>query len=235
MTAIQAGAPPSSADDARRDRPGPPVPPPRRQRRVSLILVGLLTVAGGALGVASLVSNVTAESAVLVLARPIRAGQEVTPRHVTTARVESPDRLNVLDAGNRDSILGLIALVDLDAGTPLARTYFSAESVVGDGEALVAIPVGTQDIPGEELKAGQRVRIVAAPPELASIDGEPPRGPTTWDGRVFAVRHASSDSAAIETTTVSVIVTEGAAADIAAAVIDGRVRIVLLGGRGGVG
>lgn len=163
-------------------RPGAALPPTRPRVRVPELVVGILLVAGCALGVLVWHISATTTREALVLARPVGRGQLLTAADFAPAPVAGSGVVLVPYA-DRTRFEGRFAATDLAAGTPLADSLALAATPLPAGEALI----GRRLAPGlfpSGLAAGDAVVVVLVGEQPVVIAGT---------GRAPA---AASDSAA---------------------------------------
>jgi len=96
---------------------------------------------------------------VLVAAVDVARGERIDSKMLGTAVVSSDEDLPYLPVAEADVVAGLLAGVDLPAGTPLLASMLQERSPLGPAEALVGVTVDASKAP-IELAAGDRVRLV---------------------------------------------------------------------------
>lgn len=203
-------------------------PSARRQRkpRASWIALGLLVlVAFGLLG-AITVSRVASRQPVLALAQPIERGERLTAAHLTVANIGTDDGIALVEAADRDELLGLTATAGLAQGTLVARDHFTDGPSVPLGFSVVGLALAPGEYPTTTLRPGDMVAIVRTPtttPTEASSD------PTVLveSGEVFAIQVLSETA---HTAMISIVVPQDVVPDIASAAAEGRIRLALVGG-----
>ena len=122
--------------------------------RPSLLLVGLVMVIAAVLGVGALVTSVSGEEAILVMADTLPAGQVIAPSDLRIVNVsKDTGGLAVISSSQEASVVGRPAAVTLTAGSPVMLSELGP----------VQLPPG-QTIMGVLVKDGQY------PPALAVGD-----------------------------------------------------------------
>jgi len=97
---------------------------------------------------------------VLVLARAVPAGHEITAGDLTTAQVSGVE--GSVTADDASTILGQFAVVGLVPGQVLNHDALTTQALPSEGERMVAlnIPVGRLPV---GVEAGSAVEVLAAP------------------------------------------------------------------------
>jgi hypothetical protein len=135
----------------------------RPPRRTSLTLAGgLLAALIGGLLFVGVLSGVDDRHEVLVVARPVAAGEAIAPADLRSVRVGAETGVGLVSASAKERLVGRAAAVPLLPGALLAPGQ------VGSGQALIAGEgaVGLALAPGRfppGLQAGDRVTVVSAP------------------------------------------------------------------------
>lgn len=207
--------------------PLPRLPGPTRQRRPGLVAVTAVLVVGFALAGVVLVIRAGRTVPVLVVTRPVPAGQRVEAGDLGTARVGGTG-FAAISADQRGSVVGQTAAVPLAAGQLLVRQMLTAQPVPGPEMATVGLSLRPGQLPGDGLSAGDRVRVVTvSAPGAAGSDPAMER-PLLLAGEasVYSVR---PDPGAAGNTVVTVVVPAGQADLLAGYGGAGRVGLVEVG------
>jgi len=149
-----------------------------RRRRVPHLVVGLLLVVACTVGVVLLSQQMADRQPVLVVARPVTAGQVLTPADVTQANVAADAGVAVVEAGQLGEVLGRPAAVDLRPGSLLSEPLLGPAEVPAAGESVVALAVQPGRYP-PRLQAGASVLVVPVAGQTAPAEG--------WDAVVLDV------------------------------------------------
>lgn len=199
-------------------------PAPRRRVNVPWVVLGVLLVTGSGLAFVVLASHLSQRAAVLALAKPVAAGEVLTPAHLREARITT-GAVATIPARNRSQVVGRAAITALRAGTLLSHDLLASGLAVRPGRAIVGIALDPGELPVTTLRAGDRVLVVRVPPGDATAPGDASEPLLAWPAQVFDVRQAERASGM--TSLVSLEVADGNAPGIAAAAATKRVRLVL--------
>ncbi|MFP5376506.1 MAG: SAF domain-containing protein, partial [Acidimicrobiia bacterium] len=140
------------------------------RRSMPMALVGLLSLVIGAVVTAGLFLGGDDRQAVLVVARPVAAGQVIAAGDLAVGEA-SLSGAEALPASERAEVVGKTAAVGLAPGAVLAPSQLGARSGLGRGEAVVGVAVKAGQAPSG-LRAGTRVRVV----DTGGTAGVPPAG-----------------------------------------------------------
>lgn len=210
---------------AGRPRRGP-VPARGRRRRWPHLFVGLLLVAACAAGVVVLSQQLSERRPVLVLARPVVAGQVLTAADVTLARVAADAPVAVIGAERLPEVVGSTAAVDLRAGSLVTEAVLGPAEVPAAGESVVALGVKPGRYP-PRLRAGASVRVVpVASQDTGAAPANAPEG--GWDAVVLDV---AASEAAQSATVITLRLSDEHAGQVAALAED-TASVVLTSGGG---
>ncbi|MGF1662539.1 MAG: SAF domain-containing protein [Kineosporiaceae bacterium] len=202
------------------------LPAPPRERRPVLVALGLLLVAGGALSAGLLALRLDERSPVLVAARDIAAGQQITEDDLAEAPVAA-DGVELIRATAADQVVGTYAAAGIPAGRLLDTSMLARDGFLGDGLAAVGLAVPPGRLPAEGLEPGDRVSVVSVP------EGGPPRE-VSEDAVVSTVGGPPAEGSLTAPATgdgnelVTLVVPASDATDVAAAAIAGSFSLVLL-------
>ena len=187
------------------------------RRSMPMALMGLLSVVIGAVVAGGLFLGGDARQAVLVVARPVAAGQVIAAGDLAVAEA-SLSGAEALPASERAEVVGKTAAVGLVPGAVLAPSQLGARSGLGRGEAVVGLAVKAGQAPAG-LRAGTRVRVV----DTGGNAGVPPAAVVSSSAVVTDV-----DTSDTGTVVASLRVAEGDAVAVAAAGAAGRASLVVL-------
>lgn len=163
MTAVASPATGTNGTVGRRPR-GP----------ASRVSVGWLLLAGAAFALAAALILWTLSSAdertdVLVVVEPVAAGEPLTEAIMGTTRIASDDGFGrIYVASQRASVIGAIAVTDLEPGDLLGPSVLAARPAANNGERLVGVVLRTGRYP-VELKAGDTALAVNIDPNHAEL------------------------------------------------------------------
>lgn len=215
-----------SPGGADRDRPVGIDPGRARRKSLPLALVAVACMAVSIVAFVGLQLASSDRSPVLVVGRPVAAGAVISDDDLTVAQMASDPALRPIPVGNRDSVVGRTAAVDLVPGTLLVdEALGQARALTGD-QAIVGVEVAAASAPTLTLAVGDRVQLVETLSPSASGASGPSRT-VLAEGRVTDVAEASvtSSSGAVQ---LAVTVPSAAAPSIAAASADGRIAVVVV-------
>jgi hypothetical protein len=173
------------------DEPPAPASPTASRRSYPVLAAGLLAALVGALLFATIASGFDDRRSVLAVARPVAAGEVLSPDDLRTIKVTAGDGARLVAAEDLDRIVGRTAAVTLVAGSLLAPGHLGSAIGLGDGQAAVGLLLEPGRFP-PGLRSGDRVAVVSAPTGPLPASGETVRLGT---GVVEEVASASGTSA----------------------------------------
>jgi Flp pilus assembly protein CpaB len=127
--------------------------------RVPETVLGVLLVAGSALGGLVWYRSATAPQTVVVAAGDLPRGHVLTAADLRAATVSGVEGITLVAGDEARGLIGQAVRVDLSAGTPLTPAVVAETAPLDPGEALVATAVGPGQYP-PSLAAGDLVRVV---------------------------------------------------------------------------
>jgi flagella basal body P-ring formation protein FlgA len=195
-------------------------PPPKLRRRPLLVVASIAAVClGGLLGVWAYTSVTTTQEVVAVRSTVPR-GALISREHLVTVRIGVDPALKPIPAAQLDGVVGQRAAMDLPAGGLVTEGSLAATVIPAQDMSVVGVAVPATLLPGEPLKAGDQVRVVATPGQQGEVtDGEQRSSTATVVG---VYPNAESGQ-----TVVSVEVPYDQAAELAARAATGKVAVVL--------
>ena len=213
--------------DGQRSASGFRLESPGRRIQVPQLVVAVLLVALSALVAVVLFTRAAARDPVLALAADVERGQVVTAGDFQVVYVGTDDPIRTVASDELSTLVGLTAVSDLEAGTIVTPAHFVARSVLEPGEGVVGVALSPGEYPTLRLAAGDLVDVIRTESSAAS------EAEATNGGVVLAERAEVFDIAELGTQGqrfVSLRMPEDAAADVARAAAQGRVRLVLVAG-----
>jgi hypothetical protein len=163
---------------------------------------------------------------VLVVARPVPAGQVITSADLRVATVVPDAGVQLVAASQADTVVGRTAAVPLVAGALLSPEQVGPAAWPAAGEAVVALPLKPGRIPAG-IAPGARVRVLA----VATTEGSSGRSAAgDQAGVVATVVEVSREQVDASGTVVVSLLLRSADAGVAAA--GGDATLVLLGPAG---
>lgn len=194
------------------------LPAPARDRRPALAALALLLVLGGALSSALLAYRSGDRIDVLVAARDIPVGTELTAADLRVARVAA-DGAAFVESSAAANFLGTRARTEVPEGTLVNRTMFLAGSLVPRDAAVVGVVLGSTQRPAAALRPGDVVRVFAV-----GRDGDAEASGVEL-ARAVRVAGVTADGDGLG---VSLLVPQGQAQSLVAAAAAGKVAVAAL-------
>lgn len=204
------------------------LPAKRRDKRPALAALALLLVLVGGLGSALIAYRSGHRTDVLVAARDIPAGQRITARDLTVARVASDDA-SVANAGTKSAYVGSYATTTVPKGTLVNGDMFRAQGVVPDGAQLVGVVVPKSQLP-ENVETGSVVSVYfvqgkGGQSSSSDNSGTVPSGSNILKAaRVTNVSSASGDSG----TNLTLLVPSDQASEVVADAANNQLAVTVL-------
>ncbi|MFB7896019.1 SAF domain-containing protein [Streptomyces xiamenensis] len=189
-------------------------------RNRPVVVAGLLLVLISALAGGWLVSSAGDRVDVLAVARDVPIGTELTAADVQVVALPETPGLSPVPAADLDAVVGQVTTVTLTAGTVLTRQQLAQQSLLGDGESLVALALARGMGPVSVLDIGDTVEAVPVPKQGAE-DLET----QTFSGRVVEIGRANANGEVV----VLLAVAESDSAQLARTAGAGQVSLVLTG------
>jgi hypothetical protein len=196
---------------------------PRRWTAKGLAAAVICVVLGG-LVVMFGVASFTKRDTVLVVAKAVPVGSTIDTSDVTTAKITSDPALTPIPSGERDQVIGKVALVDLKPGTLFTRDELGTSDGFTTGQVLVALPLKQGQFPARGLAAGQSVLVVATPGSSNAAAGTT----TPGGGTKAVVTEVGATDASTDVTVVDVRVAENAGVSLAQLASTGNAAVILL-------
>lgn len=171
----------SSDSWPRADGPGGPrdglrVEPPSTgsRRRLPELILGILLIAGCALGAVLLAMSGRSRTPVLALDNDVQRGQTIEEDDLATVQLGTDGNVSYLPQGDVETVVGQVALTDLPSGALLTPEMLGEPvELLEDGDGQVGLTVGLHQMPSLGLAVGDRVNVVVRPSgEAPSIAGQ---------------------------------------------------------------
>ncbi len=195
------------------------------RRRPVLWMLSVALVAGGALLAVDAARSAGHKSAVLVAARDVGAGEQLTLGDVAVVHVSTDPGLRTVPAGDQPSVVGSVAAVDLKAGSLLTRAELAGTATPSAGTVLVGLALKAGQLPARELTRGDRVLIVATPGQQDPASPAQPGRPGTYGA---VVEDSAPTAAGDGSTVVDVVAAQNTAPALAADAAGGHIAVLLL-------
>ena len=195
------------------------------RRRPVLWMLSVALVAGGALLAVDAARSAGHKSAVLVAARDVGAGEQITPAAVAVVHVSTDPGLRTVPAGDQPSVVSSVAAVDLKAGSLLTRSELTGTATPAAGTVLVGLALKAGQLPARELARGDRVLIVATPGQQDPANPAQPGRLGTYGA---VVQDSAPTAAGDGSTVVDVVAAQNTAPALAADAAGGHIAVLLL-------
>jgi hypothetical protein len=194
-----------------------------------LFAAAVLLVFMGVLGSVWLYSSTSAAHQVIAARETIQRGTVITREDLMTVSIGGDVALQPIAASQMSTLVGKRAALDVAAGSLLTAEAVTEQDVPADGYSLVGVGVPAATMPGVELVAGDRVRIVVTPGQAQGQLADPSAGePVTTSAVVMRVQTDVADASAVGSKTVlTVQVPTADAPYLAALASTGDVAVVL--------
>ncbi|NUS15644.1 MAG: hypothetical protein HOY69_30335 [Streptomyces sp.] len=201
----------------------------QRRRRPGLIALSVALIAAGGLSGAVLYSSSGQRTSVVVVARDVPIGAQITKADLTQASIALDPTVKAVKAGAESSLVGQRAAVDLKAGSLLSPAQVTRKTLVGPDEQLVGVSLKPNQLPATPLQPGQKVLVVSTPdPNAADAAGSKSTTdqapPETLSATVVTVGDPATGTG---TVTVDVAVPSGDGPALAARVATGNVALIV--------
>jgi len=195
------------------------------RRRPALWMLSISLVAGGALLAVDAARSAGHKSAVLVAARDVGAGEQITPADLALVHVSTDPGLRTVPAGDQPSVVGSVAAVDLKAGSLLTSAELTGTATPAAGTVLVGLALKAGQLPARELSRGDRVLIVATPGQQDPANPAQPGRPGTYGA---VVQDSAPTAAGDGSTILDVVAAQDTAPALAADAAGGHIAVLLL-------
>ncbi|WP_331738735.1 SAF domain-containing protein [Embleya sp. NBC_00896] len=155
----------------------PPAAVGERRRRRGWLWGGIALVVVAGLVFALLAQRLGDRHTVLALSRPVPAGQVIADGDLRRVQVAEDGGLGLFRDGDRAQVVGRVALVPLEAGALLQRSFLGeTEAFPPAGRAVVSVSIKPGGAPAQ-LREGQRVAVMEAAQPAAAAGTAPASEP----------------------------------------------------------
>lgn len=144
----------------------------KSKSRVPEILVGTFLVALFALGGAWFYSTSTRSVNYLALQQPVQRGEIIEFNDLVTFQVATDAPINATSNLDADSIVGKVALVDLEAGSLITASQLADKAQIPAGQGIVGMDLSPGEFPTFSLRPGDVVRVIITPDNLGELGAE---------------------------------------------------------------
>lgn len=198
-----------------------------RRRSIPHLLVGIVLVLACAGGSLLILAHSNDRQPVLVLARPVQAGQVLTAQDLREVDVAAGPGLSALDVAQAGRIIGQTMSASLPAGVLITPQLLADNATPPAGSAIAALPLRPGQVP-PQLSPGTRVWIVLVPAQNSDDVADPDSagGSRVWQALVASVVPAVQDQG-----TVVSVQMQSQDAEQVAAIPAGQLSLVIRGDR----
>lgn len=140
----------------------PRMPPLPRKRRPGMLAFALVVVIGGAIAAGQGVLEFTDREPVVVMARDVPVGQQITRADLTTAMIGAESGVLLTPAREMKSVVDKVAAVSLTRGMLITSGAITESVNPTTGHQLVPVAVRPSKLPARGLKPGDLVLVIPA-------------------------------------------------------------------------
>lgn len=127
--------------------------------RTPEVAVGALIIAACVVGAMTWSRSVVVGTSVLVVTSDVKRGEVLQESDFGTITLTSSDDIDLVRATSLDDAVGLRAMTDISAGTPLTPSQLGSVSPIANDEGLVGLTVALGEAPAD-IDAGDSVRLL---------------------------------------------------------------------------
>jgi Flp pilus assembly protein CpaB len=158
--------------EPRPSRPTDRLPAPPQQRRPALAALAVLLIVGGTALAGLLAVRMDERVPVVVAARDIPVGTELTREDLTTALIAS-DGIATIPGPALDQLIGQYTNRALSRKQLLDATLVDRQGFLRDGTVAVGVPMVSGRVPAQGLQVGDVVQVLRVPKDAtAAADGK---------------------------------------------------------------
>ncbi|WP_344957711.1 SAF domain-containing protein [Actinomadura miaoliensis] len=128
-----------------------------------MFLLAMVLVGAGAALTGYLFTGMSERTSVVVVARDVPVGQQITNADVATTMVAADGRVATVPGRQLRDVVGRLAAVDLRRGTLLAPSQLTTALSPRQGQQVVPVAVRVSQLPARGLQPGDQVLVVATP------------------------------------------------------------------------
>ncbi|MEV0889507.1 SAF domain-containing protein [Streptomyces microflavus] len=188
---------PAAPAASRPDLPITTTAPVKRERRWSVAALCVVLAAVAGLGAAAAVTSASDRTKVLAVARDVPAGQALTAADLVVAEVSADAALTPVTAGQKASMVGKRAAVDLRKGGLLTASQLATGTGLGDDQQQVGVQVKRGQAPAGTLAPGDKVLAVTTPAQGEQQPGEAEAPPSTISAVVVTVSRPDASGSVV--------------------------------------
>jgi len=127
--------------------------------RTPEVAVGALIIAACVVGAMTWSRSVVVGTSVLVVTSDVKRGEVLQESDFGTITLTSSDDIDLVRAASLEDAVGLRAMTDISAGTPLTPSQLGSVSPIANDEGLVGLTVALGEAPAD-IDAGDSVRLL---------------------------------------------------------------------------
>lgn len=167
---------------------------------------------------------------VLVAADDLDAGEVVTAGDLRVVELSRTNSLRAVQPSQQDLLVGLAARGPIPAGTVMNTGLVAdAGTVVPAGKVVVGVALDPGASPTGQLSAGDVVEVLAVARAVPGATADGAVAAVVATGSVWSVESIGTGSSSAGRAWVSLLIPQGAHAQVAQAASEGRLRLGLLG------
>ena len=211
------------------DGSGRRLPVRTSDRRPALAVLAVLLILGGALVSGLIVLRTGQRLDLLVLRRDVAPGQQLSADDLGIARIAGTGA-DAVKADQRSAVVGQFATTRIFSGTLLSRDMMQPRADVPAGSAVVGLALTVNQAPAGGVREGDVVRVLVVPQRggtgeaVVLVDA----ARVVRDGAAAQRSGSTSQLSNANGSSISVLVPQTVAPDVAAASAQGEAAVVLL-------
>ena len=145
------------------------VPPPKLRRRPVLIAASVAAICLGALASMWAYQSSSDSRSVLTVRQTIERGEVITADNLMSVSISVDPALKPLSADQASSIVGKHAALDMVAGGVVIQDQVTEQALPSKGSSVVGVGLTPGMLPANQLRVGDRVRVVSTPGDQGEI------------------------------------------------------------------
>jgi hypothetical protein len=161
-----------------------------------MFVIGVLLVLAGALVAAYLYTGIGGRESVVMVARDVPVGTQITASDVATTRVAADQGVALIPGRQLHQVVGRLAAVDLRKGALLTPSQVTTALSPRPGQQVVPVALKLSQLPARGLMPGDQVLVIATPGQQGQ-DQAPTgngQGPLTQDTAATVDQVSSPDA-----------------------------------------
>lgn len=157
----------------------PKIAPVRSRRSSMWLAAAIVLIVLGALAGYFIYTSASKSTQVFVAATNISRGDTITDQSLTTLSIAAGQNTAGIAPADIDQVLGKVATTDLPAGSLVTKNTVSSSLPGADGQATVGLLLSPQQLPVQQLAAGDKVLLVPIVPQTMGTQAIPEPIPAT--------------------------------------------------------